>query len=147
MSLRRARLDDLGAMVALHASAFETPWSDTEIESLLTAPGGFAVIAEGAGFILCRVAFDEAEVLTLAVDPAARRQGVGATLVEAAAALARAGGAASFFLEVAADNDAALALYAKSGFACVGTRRGYYARPAGPVDAVVMRRALNSPAQ
>ncbi len=74
----------------------------------------------------------EAEVLTLAVRPAARRRGIGRALVEAAATLAEAS-AAAMFLEVAADNPGAVALYAQTGFEIVGRRPGYYGRAGGRV--------------
>ncbi len=44
----------------------------------------------------------------MAVDPAARRRGWGAALVEMAAGIAREAGAVELFLEVAADNAAAI---------------------------------------
>ncbi|HRD28628.1 MAG TPA: GNAT family N-acetyltransferase, partial [Caulobacter sp.] len=65
----------------------------------------------------------------------------GRVLVEAAAATAAARGADSLFLEVSADNAAALALYAAAGFEPAGLRKGYYADGA---DALVLRRTLNS---
>ncbi|HZC15639.1 MAG TPA: GNAT family N-acetyltransferase, partial [Caulobacteraceae bacterium] len=74
-----------------------------------------------------------------------RRAGVGRTLVEAAAVIAAAAGARALFLEVASDNDAALALYRSAGFARAGQRPGYYRRGAGAVDALVLRRDLNRP--
>lgn len=43
------------------------------------------------------------------------------------------------FLEVAADNDAARALYAKLGFVEAGRRHGYYGDGA---DALVLRHSL-----
>jgi ribosomal-protein-alanine N-acetyltransferase len=86
----------------------------------------------------------EAEVLTLAVRPAQRRRGIARALVDAAALLASRT-ASAMFLEVADDNPAAVALYAQAGFAAVGRRAGYYARPGAPAaDAIVMRRTLNS---
>jgi ribosomal-protein-alanine N-acetyltransferase len=52
--------------------------------------------------------------------------------------------AEAMFLEVAADNPGAIALYAVAGFEAVGRRAGYYGRLAGgSVDAIVMRRGLN----
>jgi ribosomal-protein-alanine N-acetyltransferase len=67
-------------------------------------------------------------------------------LLEHAAATAAARGATSLFLEVAADNAAALHLYQAAGFHAVGRRAGYYARNAGPaVDALVLKRSLNRP--
>ena len=56
-------------------------------------------------------------------------------------------GCESLFLEVAADNDAAIALYKKQGFETVGRRAGYYARSDHPaVDAIVLRKRLRPPA-
>ena len=87
----------------------------------------------------------EAEILTLAVAPWARRRGVGAALVEAVAIEAVARGAGALFLEVAADNDAAVGIYLKTGFEQAGLRRAYYARASGPaMDALVLRRRLNT---
>lgn len=144
MNLRIATADDVEAMTAIHARAFDPPWSAQEIGGLLIGPGGFAILAEDAGFILCRGVADEAEILTLAVDPAARRQGIGKALVEAAAGMARTLGADLLYLEVAADNQGAILLYEKTHFAWAGLRKGYYARQTGAMDAIVMRRVLNT---
>ena len=96
-------------------------------------------VSEPDGFILIRVVADEAEILTLAVRPAARREGLGARLVEAAVVRAAARGAERMFLEVAEDNVAARALYARTGFVEAGRRRGYYARADGSrEDALVL---------
>ncbi len=143
MKAASAGRDRAGALAALHAQAFETGWSEDEIAGLLGAPGGAAFEVEG-GFILLRVLPEEAEVLTLAVAPEARRRGAGRALVRAGVAAAEAAGAEVVFLEVAADNTAARALYGGEGFEEVGRRKSYYARPGGAVDAVVLRRALNS---
>ncbi len=139
--LRAARGEDAGDLAALHAAAFASPWSRADLADLLASPGAFALLAEGEGFILCRAIAGEAEILTLAVAPAARRRGTGRALVEAAAGVAGTLGAETLFLEVAHDNATALALYDAAGFSRVGLRKGYYATGA---DAVVMRRALNT---
>ena len=141
MSLRAALAEDAASLAGLHAAAFDKPWSAGEIAALMTTPGVFAVTVDLQGFILCRSIAGEAEILTLAVTPAARRLGVGRALVEAAAGLAGTQAATSLFLEVAHDNVPALALYAAAGFERVGLRKGYYLSGA---DAVVMRRALNT---
>jgi ribosomal-protein-alanine N-acetyltransferase len=97
------------------------------------------------GFIVVRAVAGEAEVLTLAVHPDARRQGLGRALVQSAAVAARAVGAEVFWLEVAIDNESAIALYAGAGFQAAGKRPGYYGRKGGErIDALVMRRLLNS---
>jgi len=149
MRLRPILADDAEALASLHLACFgPAAWPADEIADLLTGPGGFglAVDAEGlSGFILCRAIAGEAEVLTLAVAPARQRRGHGRALLEAAAALSGALGARALFLEVAADNPPAVALYESAAFEPAGRRRAYYAKGrASPVDALVYRRALNS---
>lgn len=117
-------------LAAIHAQAFDAPWDDAALAELLASPGVFAA-AEDDGFILIRVVVDEAEILTLAVRPAARREGLGGRLVEAAVVRAAALGAERMFLEVAEGNSAARALYARSGFVEMGRRRGYYSHTDG----------------
>ena len=149
MIVRPAARAEADALGQVHAEAFEAPWSGDEILRFAGDPGGLALVAEHedgeiAGFILCRLIAGEAEVLTLAVRTAARRRGVASALLGAAIEATQLT-AASMFLEVGEDNPGAVALYAKAGFAPVGRRAGYYARPGAPaVDAIVMRRALNS---
>ncbi|HEY4585046.1 MAG TPA: ribosomal protein S18-alanine N-acetyltransferase [Brevundimonas sp.] len=121
---------DPAALAAIHAEAFEAPWDQAALAELLASPGVFAVAEEG-GFILIRVVVDEAEILTLAVRPSARRAGLGGRLVEAAVVRAAALGAERMFLEVAEGNAAARALYARSGFVEMGRRRGYYSHADG----------------
>jgi ribosomal-protein-alanine N-acetyltransferase len=93
---------------------------------------------------LARAAAGEAEILTLAVMPPARGQGLGRALLQSAAAHAASLGAASVFLEVGADNPAALALYASLGFDRVGQRKAYYAAH-GTGDAWVLKAQLPLP--
>ena len=148
MNLRPATRADGAALAELHAAAFAEPWLAEDILRFAEDRGGFALAVEDgealAGFILCRLIAGEAEVLTLAVRPAARRRGVARALLEAAIVLA-APTAETMFLEVAADNPGAAALYEGAGFETVGRRAGYYGRAGGgSVDAIVMRRTLNS---
>lgn len=135
---------DPAGLAALHAACFRNPrpWTAAELASLLASPGA-VLLAEPGGFLLGRIIAGEAEVLTLAVDPAMRRQGMGARLLRGFLAAAQHRGAATAFLEVAADNTAARALYRRHGFAEVGRRRAYYAdSPGAPVDALVLGRAV-----
>ncbi len=131
-------------MARLHAISFAgtRPWSDTELTALIAAKGAVLVSAE-AGFALGRVAAGEAEILTIAVDPAMRRQGHGAALLAELEQKAAADGAEMIFLEVAADNAAAQALYAGAGYRQIGLRRNYYKRAGtAPVDAIVLKKSL-----
>jgi ribosomal-protein-alanine N-acetyltransferase len=149
MIVRPAERGDADALAAVHASAFDAPWSAADIVRFAEDRGGFALAAEAddgelCGFLICRAIAGEAEILTLAVRPEHRRRGVASALVTAASALAQAS-AEAMFLEVADDNPGAVALYAGLGFVVAGRRAGYYGRPSGgAVDAIVMRRALNS---
>lgn len=142
---REAVEADLPGLAALHGAAFpDDPWDADALRALAFASGAITLVAPG-GFILMRVAADEAEVITLAVDPAFRRRGLGRHLLAAGLRRAAEAGAATAFLEVATDNIAAIALYRDAGFIEVGRRRNYYHRPlVGPVDALVLTRPLTA---
>jgi [ribosomal protein S18]-alanine N-acetyltransferase len=130
---------------ALHARAFTTPrpWSEAEFVSLLADPLAFLLVEGDAGFLLGRAVAGEAELLTVAVAPEARRLGIGRRLVSRFIYQARLRGAESAFLEVAEDNAAAKGLYLGAGFTEAGRRRGYYRTPDGlTVDALVLVRSL-----
>ena len=86
-----------------------------------------------------RSAGDEAEILTLAVDPACRRLGLSRALLGAATAALRDGGSKRLFLEVAEGNSAARGLYRSLGAVVVGRRLRYYEHGA---DADIFSLAL-----
>lgn len=129
-------------LAEIHSRAFDHPWGAEQIRQLLEMPGVFCLDQPG-GFILVRGVVDEAEILTLAVDPAFRRQGLGSALVRAAMQHAARLGAEVMHLEVADTNRAALALYETCGFVSTGRRRDYYALADGlRADAITMARSL-----
>jgi ribosomal-protein-alanine N-acetyltransferase len=148
VKLRPATREDAAALAAVHAQAFDAPWPPEAFTSLFDTPGVYALAAidDGMiGLILMRVIAGEAEVLTLAVAGGHRRRGVARALLAAGLGLAESQNTDVAFLEVAADNAAAIALYEAAGCVAAGRRAGYYARAQGPaVDALVLRRALNS---
>lgn len=148
MRLRLAEARDAGLLARVHAQAFDPPWSAAEIADVLTWPGVFGLLAGDdapTGMILVRVVADDAEVLTLAVAPPARRGGLARALLAEAGRLAALAGADAMFLEVAVDNDAAIALYRATGFVAAGLRKGYYDRGGeGLVDALALRLDLNT---
>lgn len=133
---------------ALHAASFTFPWPPEDIEALLLASSTFADGAFGKGremqgFILSRRAADEAEILTIAVKPRRRGQGIAGKLMRANMAQLQAAGAKSWFLEVEAQNTAALALYKRFGFEQVGERKSYYRKADGDAAlAYILRRSL-----
>lgn len=131
-------MTDPEQLAALHAEVFEAPWDAAAFRALLAMPGA-GLEAEGDGFLLWRRAADEAEIITLAVRPRARRRGLGGRLLDRVVARAAAAGIERLFLEVADDNAGALALYGSRGFATIGRRPAYYARADGSrADALIL---------
>ncbi len=136
---------DSAILARLHALAHEAPWGVEAFDSLLSQPGCLAIMAlapDTAGFILVRVVADEAEVLTLAVAPERQRRGIGRKLIDASLNEIQSRGGRRYFLEVAADNAPAIALYRSTGFRRHGRRAGYYSRPSGAVDALLFARTV-----
>ncbi len=133
------------ALAALYAAAFPNsrPWSATEFDGLLAMPTTFLVTTQNAGFALGRVIVDEAELITLAVAPDAQRRGLGRMLLADFEITAHKRGACRLFLEVAADNPAALTLYQGQAWRESARRRGYYKRANGPdIDALIFEKHL-----
>ena len=142
--VRRAGAADLDVLAAIHAAAFPPPeaWSRTVLGLQMELPNVFALLHPAGGFILVRLAADEAEILTLAVMPTCRRQGIAGLLLRNATTLAREQGAASLLLEVSVTNVAAQLLYRTAGFVVAGRRRRYYSDGS---DALVLRLDLPMP--
>jgi ribosomal-protein-alanine N-acetyltransferase len=147
--IRPLRPDKVADCARLHAAEFAHPWSAEEIAALIARSNILAAAAlspasgELRGFVLSRLAADEAEILTIAVEPALRGRGVGRALLSESLRQAGNAGAKSMFLEVDENNAPALALYARFDFVKVGERVGYYRRKGGlRATAVVMRKSL-----
>ncbi|HWQ28784.1 MAG TPA: ribosomal protein S18-alanine N-acetyltransferase [Dehalococcoidia bacterium] len=164
--LRPMTYDDIPEVMAIERASFSAAWPRTayekELENRLArylvavrlgGPEGDRrgvrrhfgrLLARGrprqsgeiVGFVGVWLMVDEAHIVTLAVRPDARRQGVGELLVLGALELAYACGMAHVTLEVRASNDAAQKLYERCGFRRVGVRVLYYTD--NNEDAVVM---------
>ncbi|HEV7277597.1 MAG TPA: ribosomal protein S18-alanine N-acetyltransferase [Devosiaceae bacterium] len=148
LHIEPALVEDAAAIAALHARGFYRGWSQEEFADYIAGRNTPVYVAcdarrRIAGFAMLRLAADEAELVTIAVDPRWRRRGVGVALLRALFDDLRMTPARRLFLEVAADNPAALALYAAHGFEKLAERQGYYSRPDGrPATAIVMAREL-----
>lgn len=153
--LRPADWRDIPAMSRVERRVFAAdPWSEASLWAelaqrprrtyLVAAGHGIPAGGELFGHAGLDLAGEVADVMTVAVDPAVRGQGLGARLLAALHARARAAGARSVLLEVRADNESARALYGTRGYEVVRTRPGYYqdGAGAGSVDALVMRKEL-----
>ena len=134
---------DAGAIAALHAASFQRGWDEDEVDRLLLDPtvvAHRAVIRRTlAGFIISRLAADEAEILSVAIAPARRGRGLARPLLDFHMRSLAGLGARTIFLEVDENNAAACRLYGGAGFHEVGRRQGYYQ---GGAAALVLRRDL-----
>src|ERR1700728_4524735 len=132
--IRLLRPDRSQACARLHAEGFAHPWSPDEMDALIAGASTVGAAALDPvsgrlrGFVLSRLAADEAEILTITVDAAYQGKGIGRALLGENLRQAAHAGAKAIFLEVAKDNAPALALYERFGFAKVGERAGYYRR-------------------
>jgi [ribosomal protein S18]-alanine N-acetyltransferase len=143
--------DSGGALAAplsmLHKTCFpKEPWEPEAMAQITAMAGFFGWLVweddEPVGFALALDLGGECEILALGVVPGRRRAGTGLALLAATCEEALRRGGDSVFLEVAADNAGARALYAVGGFVQIGRRPDYYRRPGGPADAFVLRRAI-----
>ena len=142
-ALSAARPRDAAAIAALHAASFRRGWAEDEVYALLAdkAVIGHRAMVRRAmvGFVISRVAADEAEILSLAIAPAWRGRGLSRPLLDFHMRALAGRAVCAIFLEVDEHNAPALRLYGGAGFRQVGQRRGYYA---GSASALILRRDL-----
>lgn len=144
-----ANLRDAPALARLHKSSFHRGWDVGEFEQLLADRSVLAhKLCMGrtvTGFILSRMAADEAEILSVAIASNVRGRGLSGPLVRTHLGYLAGSGIRTVFLEVEENNLPARALYARVGFAIVGRRERYYKDDSGAqLNAIVMRRDLSS---
>ncbi|MBT3237237.1 MAG: ribosomal protein S18-alanine N-acetyltransferase [Rhodospirillaceae bacterium] len=135
-----------GVIAALHEMSFDASgdhWDEKSVAEILAMPGAFGLLididGQPAGFILARLAADEAEIISIGIVEQARRQGLASDLLAAVRQRVQAKESRHLFLEVATDNSGAEAFYVSHGFKACGRRKDYYRRKNGRVDALVMR--------
>jgi len=133
--IRLLNPSDWQACLALDSAALGGFWSEGQWRAELAGAGRLCLgidhsDSQGRGGLVgvaCGwLVVDELHITVLAVHPASRRLGLGRLLLEALLVGGQARGALHATLEVAADNGAALGLYAACHFQTAGTRRGYY---------------------
>lgn len=134
-------------MVAAFDPAFGEAWNRRQVEdALLTGHCHYGLeFHEGqcAGFFMSRLAFDEEELLLLAVSPQYRRLGIAQKLIDTFIAEARHRGVNHLFLEMRKGNPAE-ALYLNNGFRSVGLRPNYYRSASGNlIDAITFKFNLD----
>ncbi len=139
---------DMAAIIDLEQKLFpDDAWTPEMFAAEFAQPPARRryLVAEDAGTLVGYAGMmftggTQADVVTLAVDPARWGEGTGTALLQALVGEASRRGCTEVFLEVRKDNPRARQLYLRHGFTEIGIRRGYY-QPSG-VDAVVMRKVL-----
>ncbi len=140
--VRVMRWWDIPVVMAIEEDVFpDTAWSPAQFWSELAQDDRTYLVADRADRIVAyggvMVRPPTADIQTIAVDPGHRGQGIARDLLTRLLAVADAGSCTEVLLEVRADNTAAIALYASSGFEAIASRASYY----GPgLDALIMRR-------
>ncbi len=147
VQIRAMRRADLAAVVALELACGLSSWGVAGYEQELTNPAALLLTAslkqQFAGYFSGRVMADEFELLSLAIVPEFRRQGIARKLLKVGLHELQTRGIQRCFLEVRAANLAAQRLYQECGFTLIGRRRNYYHHPVD--DAVVMALAAIIP--
>jgi ribosomal-protein-alanine N-acetyltransferase len=137
---------DAERLAALHGAAFRRGWSTEEFERLLIERNVVADRAMAgaslAGFVISRLAADQAEILSVAVASRHRGRGLARKLLDVHLGRLAGYGVSSVFLEVDEGNVPARRLYAGLRFAQVGRRERYYVDAGGSGTALVLRRDL-----
>lgn len=127
----------LGELEKLHKLCFpHKPWTAQDFADLKKS--GCDIIASQNGFIVYRVVCDEAEIITIGVNPDARRTGIANAMLGIVFGDLKKRGVKHIFLEVAVDNKPAIALYEQNGFVRVGVRPKYY----DGIDAIMMEKNI-----
>ncbi|WP_319412176.1 ribosomal protein S18-alanine N-acetyltransferase [uncultured Cohaesibacter sp.] len=130
-----AAFADIDDMAEIHNKCFSRGWTDSELQALLQdrlveafvlRRTTMRITDKPVGFVLARSVVDEAEILTIAVDPDHQNSGAGKQLMQEMIRFLYGNRIAKLFLEVDAGNKAALSLYQGLGFTKVGERKGYY---------------------
>lgn len=145
-TIRKATVNDVRSIALLESDLFSsTAWSRALVHEEVTGQNRtYFVLEDAAGKIWgyggVLVIGHDADIQTIAISPSIRRRGLGRTLFNELLNEARNRGAWQVFLEVRADNHAAILLYQSCGFEQLAVREQYY-QPDG-VDALVMRLRL-----
>ncbi|MCA3563609.1 MAG: ribosomal protein S18-alanine N-acetyltransferase [Methylocystis sp.] len=145
--IRPAQMSDARDVASIHAASFDQPWGLMEFERMMAEANTLAHVAGGErdsdAFVLSRLSADEAEILSIAVHPRRRGEGLSGRLLSAHTEALALNRVRTIFLEVESANQPALALYKRQGFAEVARRNAYYRKADGSAaTALVMRRVL-----
>ncbi len=132
-TLRRGRIGDLDALIALERTVFDTDiLSRRSFRHFLGARGATVLVAEEGGklagyaLVLYPPRSKHARLYSIAVAPHIGRRGIGPLLLAGAEQAARRRGRRAMRLEVHEHNSRAIARYEKSGYRRFGRLHDYY---------------------
>jgi ribosomal-protein-alanine N-acetyltransferase len=138
---------DAPKLAQLHGASFHRGWDEGEFEQMLAERNTLVHrLRQGRktiGFAVSRMAADEAEILSIAVDPKHRGRGLSRNLLLTHLGHLAGRGVRTVFLEVEENNQPARRLYARAGFAVSGRRERYYREDGEQLNALIMRRDLS----
>jgi ribosomal-protein-alanine N-acetyltransferase len=148
VTIESATSRDAWRLAQLHGASFHRGWDEGEFEQMLRERNTLVHrLRQGRniiGFAVSRMAEDEAEILSIAVDERHRGRGLSRNLLLTHLGHLAGHGVRTIFLEVEENNQPARRLYNRAGFAVIGRRERYYKQPGGePLNAVLMRRDLS----
>ncbi len=146
-TLSEASARDAAVIAPLHAASFRRGWSEQEVEGLLLDRHVIAHRAMAGdrlnGFIISRLAEDEAEILSVAVTSSKRGRGLARNMLNLHLRRLAGLGCRTVFLEVDEHNKPAIRLYDRAGFHEISRRPNYYSNAdAKAAAALVLRRDL-----
>jgi [ribosomal protein S18]-alanine N-acetyltransferase len=147
-AVEAATLRDAPKLAELHGAAFHRGWGEGEFEGMIrernTLVHRLRLGRKTIGFAVSRMAADEAEILSIAIDAGYRGRGLSRDLLLTHLGHLAGRGMRTIFLEVEESNQPARALYERAGFSVVGRRERYYRQIGGEqLNALLMRRDLS----
>jgi [ribosomal protein S18]-alanine N-acetyltransferase len=147
VAIEPATLRDAPKLAQLHGASFHRGWGEGEFEQMLAERNTLVHrLRQGRktiGFAVSRMAADEAEILSIAVEPKHRGRGLSRNLLLTHLGHLAGRGVRTVFLEVEENNQPACRLYNRAGFAVTGRRERYYRQDGQQLNALIMRRDLS----
>ncbi|EJF83640.1 ribosomal protein S18-alanine N-acetyltransferase [Bartonella rattimassiliensis] len=143
------QINDSAPLHQIHQHCFTIAWGKQAFDNFLTDHSifGYKVFLTDSsnqilGFCLCRLILDEAEIITIAVHPHYRQQGIGTFLIDHTVRHLHNKRAIKLLLEVETTNLSALNLYKRFEFQKISERLAYYPSKNGRGDAIVMQKTF-----
>ena len=143
--IRLMHTADLDQVVQIERLVQTHPWSLQQFQESIQSDQSTVIEQAGqvVGFCILQPVLDEANLLLMAIHPSQQGKGLGYQLLDASLAQLK-NNPLQVFLEVRESNQAAIALYEKSGFHQIDLRKNYYPKPDGTREhAIIMVKSCS----